>query len=110
MKPNLGNGIEGWFGTPPDVANAGLTQVGKSAGAVTFTHPVAETPLDDVGGSYEWSVDLENWHPSGTVGDITVTITAGAAVDGVVTVTADTTGSTVTPATLLVRAVATQDP
>ena len=106
---NLGNGIEAFFGTAPDIANAGLAQVSQSGAMTSFTHPVAEPPLGNVTGSYEWSIDLVNWHPSGTVSNTSVTIAAGAPVNGTTTVTADSTGSTVTPAQLFIRVIATEN-
>ena len=108
-RDHLPNGVEGFFGTAPDVANPGLTQLSQSGVMTTFVHPVADEPLTDVTGSYEWSTDVENWHPSGTVGDTTVTITAGVPEGGIVTVTADTTGSTVMPEELFLRVVAVRN-
>jgi hypothetical protein len=105
----LANGIEAFFGTDPSVANPGLAMVSQSGSLTTFTHPVAEPPLDDVTGSYQWSLDLVNWHPSGTVGATTVTIMAAAPVGGITNVTADTTGSSVTPTQLYIRVLATEN-
>jgi hypothetical protein len=105
---NLGNGIEGWFGTDPSVGNPGLTQVARSGAVFSFQHPEADPALSDVTGSYEWSLDLAAWNPPGTVGDTTVAISTSTD-SGTTTVEAATTGSTVPPTQLFLRAVATED-
>jgi len=105
----LGNGIEGFFGTNPSIGNAGLTQTAKAGNVFTFQHPEADPALTDVTGSYQWSLDLENWNDSGdTASGTTVTIPdPPAPVGGITTVTATVTDTV--PAKLFVRAVATQN-
>jgi hypothetical protein len=104
----LDNGVEAWFGTNPAVSNGGLKEVSKSGGLFTFRHPETGSPLTDVTGSYQWSLDLVTWNAPGTVGDTTVTISAtpNDPAAGTTKVVADTTGSAVTPAQLFLRAVA----
>ena len=104
------NGVEGWFGTSPAAPNAGLTQISKTGSVFRFQHPVADPALSDVTGSYEWSLDLSTWHPdtTATVGDTTVTPSVTTA-SGTTTVLVDTTSSITPPATLFLRAVATQE-
>lgn len=100
------------FGINPGIGNTGLTSTGKSGSVFSFQHPEADPPLSDLNGSYEWSLDLLTWNAPGTVGDTTVAITATPDTAGggtTTTVEADTTGSTVPPAKLFVRAVATQN-
>ena len=107
---HLPNGIEAFFGTNPAEPGQGLTQVSKSGNLFSFQHPEADPALSDVTGSYEWSLDLQNWFPQGTVGDTTVTISASKddPVSGTTTVTADTSGSTTAPTKLFLRVVASQ--
>ena len=110
---NLGNGIEGFFGTDPSVGNAGLTQVGKSGNTVTFTHPNPDAAdvLTDVTGSYEWSLDLVTWYaddgaegPGGTT--VTTVATPDSPDPNVTTVVATIAGTV--PEKLFLRVVATQ--
>ena len=49
-----------------------LAFISQSGALFTFQHPEADPQLDDVTGSYEWSLDLVTWNPS----DATVTISA----------------------------------
>jgi len=110
---NLGNGIEGFFGSDPSVGNAGLTQVGKSGNEVTFTHPNpdSEDVLTDVVGSYQWSLDLDTWYeddgadgPGGTT--VTTVATPDSPTDNVTTVVATIAGPV--PEKIFLRAVADQ--
>ncbi|GAA5484676.1 hypothetical protein Hsar01_03922 [Haloferula sargassicola] len=59
----LSNGLEGFFGTDPGSRNSGaVRQVATDGTITTFVHPLANPPLSDVAGGYEWSMDLENWY------------------------------------------------
>lgn len=59
----LKNGLEGFFGTNPSVANGSkVTQVSTNGTITTFTHPKASPALTDVSGSYQWSLDLSTWY------------------------------------------------
>lgn len=101
----IDSGVEGWFGTNPGVGTAGITGGTKSGNTFSFQHPVAEPPLSDLTGSYEWSLDLSNWNPSGPAGSTTVTISQTIE-SGTATVVADTTGSATSPTKLFLRPVA----
>jgi hypothetical protein len=106
----IDSGVEAFFGTAPNASNAGLSAVAVSGNSLTFTHPEVDPPLTDVTGSYEWSLDLSAWNPSGDdVGGTIVTI--GAVQDtpesGTTTVTANITGTQ--PGKVFVRVVATQN-
>ena len=102
----LANGVEAWFGTNPATGNAGLMEVSRSGNIVTFTHPVAEPPLTDVSGAYEWSLDLNTWNSSGdSESGATVTISASPPVDGIATVNATIAGTI--PDRIFIRAMAT---
>jgi hypothetical protein len=111
---SLGNGIEGFFGTAPDVWNAGLAEVSKSTNTVTFTHPNPDAAdvLTDVIGSYEWSLDLNTWYKDdGSEGPGATTVTTAATPDSP---TANTTTVVATiggdvPVKIFVRVVATQN-
>ncbi len=106
---DIGNGVEGWFGTDPSVGGSGLTQVTKTGSTLTFTHPEVDPALSDVTGSYQWSLDLATWNTSAaSEGGTTVTITPSPndPTPGTTTVTATISGTE--PAKVFVRAVATQ--
>ena len=89
----LANGVEAFLGTNPGVANAaGLTQVSTNGTVTTFTHPKTGETFSDVAGSYEWSLDLQNWYEGdgadGPVGGPTVNIPSANSVGGTATTTA----------------------
>jgi hypothetical protein len=89
----LNNGVEAILGTNPGVSGGGaLSAVSATGTVITFTHPQASPALEDVTGSYEWSLDLSTWYAgngiAGPVGGPTVNIPTGAPVDGIATVTA----------------------
>ena len=90
-RDGLANGIEAYFGTDPSVSNSGLRLVSTDGVTSVFTHPIADTALSDVVGSYEWSPDLLNWYAGNGVdgpnGGATVSISQSVQ-DGVATVTA----------------------
>ena len=102
------NGLESYYGTDPSVFTAGVVSGGLSGNTFTFTHPLNETPLDDVSGAYLWSTDLETFYADG--GDngagTTVTFSQGVPSAGMVTVTATITGPV--PAKLFVNIEVTQ--
>jgi hypothetical protein len=89
----LANGVEGFMGTDPGVPNgSAITQVSGNGTVTTFTHPKATPALNDVTGSYEWSLDLGTWYAGdgaeGPAGGPTVSIPAAGSVGGTATVTA----------------------
>jgi hypothetical protein len=89
----LANGVEGFMGTDPSVANgSAITQVSSNGTITTLTHPKASPALSDVTGSYEWSLDLATWYAGdggeGPAGGPTVNIPAAGSVGGMATVTA----------------------
>ena len=90
-RDGLANGIEAYFGTDPSVSNSGLRLVSTDGVTPVFTHPIADTVLSDVVGSYEWSPDLLNWYSGdgndGPGGGPTVVITQSQT-NGVATVIA----------------------
>jgi hypothetical protein len=106
----LASGVEAYFGTDPSSFDTGLTEVSKSGNVVTFQHPNPTTPLDDVDGSYEWSIDLQTWYAAdGVDGNGSTTVNAVATPDdpsaNVTTVTASIGGSV--PLKIFLRVVAT---
>jgi len=104
----LDNGIEAFFGTDPGVSTQGLTEVAKNGNEVTFTHPNPDTPLSDVSGSYQWSLDLSNWNPDdATVNGTTVDISPSPNDPVANTTTVTCTMAGTIPAQLFARAVAT---
>ena len=105
---SIQNGVEAFFGSNPSLTSLGLTQVGKSGNTVTFQHPEATTALSDVVGTYQWSLDLINWHAPGAISDgVTITISEPPPpAAGMTTVTANTTAGT--PTKLFLRLVVTK--
>jgi autotransporter-associated beta strand protein len=106
----ISNGIEQVFGTVPNAATTGLTQISATGTSVTYQHPLNPIIASDVTYSYQWSTDLAEWKSGGqtNTGGTTATITAGAPVSGQVTVTtAVTSGPSVK---LFTRIVATKTP
>lgn len=91
-QDGMKNGIEAFFGTNPSTPSSGITQVSSNGTVTTFTHPQADPALNDVTGSYEWSLDLVNWYAGdgigGPGGGLTVNIPLVAPVGGISTVTA----------------------
>lgn len=91
---NLKNGLENYFGTHPGTFNAGLNIVQLSGGSFTFSHPLNDTPADDITASYKWSTDLSTFHGSGaTVSGTTVSFVPGTPSSGMVDVTANISGT-----------------
>jgi hypothetical protein len=89
----LANGVEGFMGTHPGVANgSAIAQVSSNGTVTNFVHPKASPALNDVTGSYEWSLDLGTWYAGdgveGPGGGPTVHIPAAGSVGGTATVTA----------------------
>ena len=94
------NGIENIFGTAPNAATTGLTQVSTTASALIFRHSRSNTPASDLTTSYEWSNDLVTWqnsavnHNGTTVTIATAIITdTNAPANDLVEVTAAVSGS-----------------
>lgn len=89
----ISNGVEAFLGTDPSKPGSGaITQISTNRTATTFTHPQAQTPLSDVTGSYQWSLDLGTWYAgngvAGPSGGPTVSIPTVSPVGGTATVTA----------------------
>jgi hypothetical protein len=104
----LANGVEGFMGTDPSVANGSfVTQVSTTGTVTTFSHPMASQALSDVTASYEWSPDLGSWYAGdgvdGPVGGPTVSIPLVAPLGGTASVTAT---SSVPLSQLFIRIVA----
>jgi autotransporter-associated beta strand protein len=104
------NLIEQVFGTAPNAATSGLTQVSATSTSVTFKHHLNPDLASDVTYSYQWSTDLGEWKASGEsdTGGTTASIAAGTPVADEVTVTA--TISDGPAARIFVRVVAVQAP
>ncbi|MCH7227379.1 hypothetical protein [Haloferula sp. A504] len=88
----LSNGIEAFFGTDPSQRNAGIGQLSTDGTITSFSHPQAEPALNDIAGSYQWSLDLENWYAGdgtdGPLGGPTVSIPGVTPTGGTADVTA----------------------
>jgi len=105
-KDGNGNGLENYFGTDPSAFSEGVVSGDLTGSVFAFTHPLNDTPADDVTAVYEWSTTLGGFNADGaTDGGTTVTFAQGAPVDGIVTVTATITGTL--PDKLFVRVSAT---
>jgi len=82
-----------------------------SGNTVSFQHPNPDTPLSDVSGGYEWSLDLVTWYAAdGLEGDGSTTLTTEAAPNSPTantTTVVATIGGTV-PSKLFLRVVATR--
>ncbi|MCF7676221.1 MAG: hypothetical protein K9N23_05155 [Akkermansiaceae bacterium] len=104
------NGLENFFGTPPNAGNAGLIAGTLSGNTFTFTHPQNATPASDVSvPAYAWSTDLQTFHANGASADgITVNLEAvpNNPTTGTTTVTATVTGTV--PSKLFVNVGVTQ--
>jgi autotransporter-associated beta strand protein len=90
------NAIENHFGTAPDMFSQGLVAVSAVNGnTFTFSHPVNSSPASDVSVAYRWSKDLATFHGHGeSDGDgTTVSFIPGTPSGGMVTVTANITGT-----------------
>lgn len=92
------NGIENFFGTPPNSASPGIAVgvVATAQGTLTFTHPQGASAVD-LDASYEWSKDLQTFHGDlaidGTGTTVGFTIQENTPQPGTTTVTATVTGT-----------------
>ncbi len=78
------NGIEQFLGTSPGAKSAGLVAGGGSF-AGGFQHSRSVMPSTNTAAVYDWSTDLNNWHPSGATADgITVTLSPAVIEQGAV--------------------------
>ncbi len=72
----LTNGTEAYFGTNPN-NHDNLPQISGTFdnNNLTIAHPINPNLPNDIQATYEWSLDIENWYPSGAgpVGGPTVT-------------------------------------
>jgi hypothetical protein len=104
------SGLENFFGTSPDVADAaGLRSMKLSTAGVTsftFTHPENANPADDLSAVYQWSAELESFHDDGASNAAGTTVnfvkSPDSSTPNITTVTATITGSTI-PESLFVR-------
>ncbi|MGB1131296.1 MAG: Ig-like domain-containing protein, partial [Haloferula sp.] len=91
----IGNGVENFFGTNPGAFSQGLVAgaANQGEGTFTFSHPLNDSPADDLTAVYRWSKDLASFTADGTPFEgTTVTFTPGVPAGGMVTVTATVTG------------------
>ena len=64
----LGNGLEKFFGLHPgDPSGSGLRLLSGSGGLPLLEHTRASEFGSDATTTYEWSLDLSNWHSSGAL-------------------------------------------
>lgn len=84
----LTNGVEAWFGTHPGESNAGITGIGGDGVTTVFAHPRNANPPENLGGSYRWSPDLDQWYAADGLD--------GPPVGATVTVSPVTLGATTT--------------
>jgi hypothetical protein len=61
----LGNALEHWLGSRPDIPNPGLAPLTATGTTFTFRHSRSNLPATDVVARYEWSPDLIFWFASG---------------------------------------------
>ena len=95
----IDNGVENFFGTPPDAYSIGLVAVGVGGGSYTFTHPQNPTPAGDLAASYRWSKDLVTSIAGGATDSdgtkVDFTVQQDTPTAGITTVTASVTGTPV---------------
>ncbi len=82
-QDGLGNAVEQWLGSRPDVANAGLIPVSATATTFVFQHARSNNLATDITAQYEWSSDLESWFASGVTnaGGVRVNLTTSVLQD-----------------------------
>lgn len=105
------NGVENYFGTNPGAFTVGLVSGGVIGNTFTFTHPLSDSPADDLTASYCWSTDMEAFNSNGEAngaGTTTVSFSQGTPSGGMVNVTATITG-TVIPDKLFVNVKVTRE-
>lgn len=61
----LGNALEHWLGSRPDIPNPGLSPLAATGTTFSFRHSRSNLPATDVVARYEWSPDLISWFASG---------------------------------------------
>jgi hypothetical protein len=75
-RDGIPNGVENLLGTAPDSSSPGLSQIAATAAGLTFQHTRSNSPSAGLTSSYEWSTDLQTWHPAAaSAGGLTVVIT-----------------------------------
>jgi hypothetical protein len=90
----IDNGVENYFGTDPGESTPGVVAGPKNGNSFTFTHPVGDTPADDLEAGYRWSKNLSTFTRDAVAFEgTTVTFTPGTPSGGFVTVTATVTGT-----------------
>jgi hypothetical protein len=82
-QDGLGNAVEQWLGSRPDVPNAGLIPISATATTFVFQHSRANNLATDITAQYEWSGDLESWSASGVTnaGGVRVNLTTSVLQD-----------------------------
>lgn len=89
----LANGLENYLGSDPGKASLGLQVESMTGNQFLFSHPLNETPADDIEAAYQWSLDLEDFHGDGALVEGTsVSFAPGEVSDGAVIVTATISG------------------
>jgi autotransporter-associated beta strand protein len=71
----IGNGVENFLGTAPDVPSAGLGITSSDGSTLTVSHSQSNDAATDVSATYEWSSDLVTWQASGEADGNGVTVT-----------------------------------
>jgi arylsulfatase A-like enzyme len=107
----IANGVENIFGTDPNSISQGLVAGERNGNQFTFTHPLNASPAADLTPHYQWSTDLVKFHDDGLTngaGTTTVGFSRGAPSGGLVSVTANVTGSVI-PDKIFVRVEVTQN-
>ena len=81
-RDGIPNGAENLLGTAPDSSSPGLSQIAATAAGLTFQHTRSNSPSAGLTSSYEWSTDLQTWHPAAaSAGGLTVVITDAILID-----------------------------
>ena len=109
----IDNGVENYFGTPPDEFSEGLVAgiVDADENTFTFTHPLNDTPASDLTATYRWSTDLQAFYNDGVpngAGTTTVTFSDPTPDGEIFSVTATITGSVV-PSRLFIDVTVAQE-
>lgn len=68
-RDGIPNGVENLLGTAPDSSSPGLSQIAATAAGLTFQHTRSNSPSAGLTSSYEWSTDLQTWHPAAASAD-----------------------------------------
>jgi len=101
------NGVENFFGTPPETFSQGLIAGAASGNTFTFTHPRNASPAADLVAAYRWSKDLVTFHADGATDSdgtkVDFTTQPDTPTPGITTVTATVTGTAVNKLLVIVQ-------